>query len=515
MDVARKFRCPVLLIALGAVLAPAMAIPAPQKPAPTTAVVDPLVPAAPSSPQSTNLSMLPAPATRTLPAPGDPEFEFGGPLRKSNPKGPPQSSPEPTNTPTAPPVGPAPAPPSAQASPETDWITPDECPDPPVIVRVNPPPDSVMVPGIIVRQMRVDIRNRSTDRAAAIRDVHWINGLRRSDWVKSLSGKSRVTAAGLVVIERGPDASDIWFEHGLLLPGESMKLTLPLTPQSPGIHVLEVSFVAVGGADKPWRDQVLIPASRGNATEIFDAPADRSIQDRAGQGGIGLLRCALQNDGPTPEVTRLAYRVGLPLIQGEWLPQLTAGLAADKAVSIAGLPLQQEGSHLAYFLEPLQAWVLVRPADGESRVLLRDGENWTVLKGCRMDVAAPDLMCAAPDLSTPALLDPNAFADIAKVQTPWLGKLYNPGKTYLNPETLRAVLRRATERRTPIRVATIDPNGLGLEEILTIGVKVDAAGRWLSPSIGATTRATPADTPKADFPPRTSAPIAGSPPSPH
>jgi len=490
-------------IAMACLLLPAILVAAPTK---RTAkpersakpLANPLIAPTNALSLNTNLSTLPAPGVKTLPDPRDPEFEFGGPLRRANPNMAPEPKAESTNIPAATVAAPAPEAPDSPPS-DSDWITPDDLPSAPVAVRIIPPPDSVMVPGIFVRHMKVEIKNRSKDHVAAIRDVRWVNGLRRSDWVKSLSGKSRVTSAGLIVVERGPNASEIGFEHGLLLPGESLKLTLPLTPQSPGIHTLEVAFVTVGGPGRPWRDEVLIPASKGAATEIFDVPLDRLIQARAGQGGIGLLRCALQKNLSPQEVTRLAYRFGLPMAKGVWLSQLTAGLSAEQALARAEIP--PDAGHLAYFIEPLPAWVLIRPTDGDSRTLLKEGETWSLLRGSKIDAAAPDLMCSAPDHSTPALLDPNNFSDIVAVQTPWLGQLYNPGKTYLDPPSLRLVLRRAGERSIPIHVATIDPNGLGLEEILTLGVKVDASGRWLHPSIAPTSPKDPGSTAITD--PRT------------
>lgn len=515
MDAVPELCRRTLPIVIGMLLAAASAPAANKRDArPPQPPVSPLVPAKPTEPQITNTqSVLPAPAVRTLPAPGDPEFEFGGPLRNANPDmAPSQTRPESTNAPAAQVAAPPPATPRDPADPETEWITPDEYPDAPLAVRVIPPPDSVLVPGIFVRHMKVELRNRSANQAVAIRGVHWVHGLRRAGWVKSLSGTSRVTPAGLVIVERGPGASEIWFEHGLLLPGEMLKLNLPLTPQPPGIHVLDVAFATVGDAQRSWRDEVLILASHGDATDIFDAPADRSIQERAGHGGIGLLRGALKTDAPEPHVVRLSYRVGLPLARGDWLHQITGGLAMEKALSLAGLG--PEDPHLAYFVDPLAAWIIIRPSDGDARALLQDGDKWTLLKGCRMDVAAPDLMCSAPDRSTPALLDPNTFADIVKVQTPWVGKRYNPGKTYLKPDALRAVLRRAAERATPIRVATIDPNGLGLEEIMTIGVRVDVAGRWLSPSIGSAPGAPGGDASRATPAPGAATPIAGPLPKP-
>lgn len=509
----RKLRGLALPIVLGLLCAPPASLAAKRATASPGPPADPLVPASAPERQPTNApSALPAPAARTLPAPGDPEFEFGGPLRKGGPEtmpAPPAA--DSTNAPVAQVAAPAPVPDTQGQAPDAaaDWITPDESPDAPLALRVIPPPDSVMVPGIFVRHMKVEFKNRSTDQAIAVRGVHWIHGLRRADWVKSLPGKSRSTPAGLVIVEHGPGATDTWFEHGLLLPGESLKIALPLTPQPSGVHVLEVDFAAVGTPQKSWRDEILIPVSRGQATEIFDAPADRSIQGRAGQGGTGLLRCALQGDTPGPDVVRVSYRVGLPLARGEWLHQLTGGLAMDDALSRAGL--RPDDGHLAYFLDALRTWIFIRPADGDARALMQDGDPWAVLKGCPMDAPAPELMCVSPDGSTPALLDPSAFADIVKVQTPWVGKLYNPGKTFLKPDALRAVLRRAAERSIAIRVATIDPNGLGLEPILTFGVRVDAAGRWLSPSLGASPRPSPAPDSKTAAPAPTPPPFAGPP----
>lgn len=508
MNAGRNICAGPISVAVAAVLVPALlAAAGPKKPA-ARPLESPLAPPGKVAPAATNLSMLPAPGVKTLPHPGDPEFEFGGPLRKANPGMAPEPEPESTNVPAAVVAAP-PADSGAAVANDSDWITPDESPNAPVAVRVIPPPDSVMVPGIFVRQMKVEIKNRSSDRATAIRDVRWVNGLGKSDWVKSVSGKSRVTSVGLVVVELGPAASEIGFEHGLLLPGESLKLALPLTPQAPGIHGLEVSFVSVGDRNRPWRDQVLIAASRGAATEIFDSPIDRSIQARAGQGGVGLLRGALENkDRAAPEVTRLTYRFGLPMAKGDWLPQLTSGLSADQAIAQAGV--HPDAGYQAYFIEPLIAWVLLRPADGDSRTLLREGEHWTLLKGFKMDVAAPELMCSAPDHTTPALLDPNSFSDIVTVEIPWLGQLYNPGKTYLDPQALRAVLKRAGERSIPIHVATINPNGLGLEEILTMGVEVDPAGRWLRPKIAPVTRESQRGTAITDPLSRRSAPVANT-----
>ena len=91
--------------------------------------------------------------------------------------------------------------------------------------------------------------------------------------------------------------------------------------------------------------------------------------------------------------------------------------------------------------------------------------------------------CRREEGATPALLNPEVFADVLEVQTPYTRMYYCPGQTEVRPGDLWGVLGRAAERKLRVSVVTVDPNGLGTEDLLTIGVVLSRSGRWLEPEV--------------------------------
>jgi hypothetical protein len=95
---------------------------------------------------------------------------------------------------------------------------------------------------------------------------------------------------------------------------------------------------------------------------------------------------------------------------------------------------------------------------------------------------SPDISPAAMDLiflcaraeakAIPCVLNPEVFGDLVEVKRPFTEMYYNPGITPVPLTTLAAILNRARERHLSVELRRIDPNSLGREHVLVIGVQM-------------------------------------------
>jgi hypothetical protein len=262
------------------------------------------------------------------------------------------------------------------------------------------------------------------------------------------------------------------FEQGVLLPGEVLSVLMPLTPQHARGHLLDVSYVQVSGEKGGWRAEVLVPEDPSVLPKItFVTPTEEIIRQREGKGGMGLLRGTMSLGAQGLQVHHVRVPLELPVAQ-EADPERTGGLTPAEAAKRAGAIDEQE--FVFYYRPSMQTWFFIRQ-DGMCRALRREGESWVFHSLSKMPVNAPEFF-GSGEAQTPLLLNPEIFGERVEVMTPWTQMYYNPGETYV-------VLQLAEEKKLPVDLVTMNPNGLGVQQVLAIGVKLDFAGRWIDPAI--------------------------------
>jgi hypothetical protein len=102
-------------------------------------------------------------------------------------------------------------------------------------------------------------------------------------------------------------------------------------------------------------------------------------------------------------------------------------------------------------------------------------------------ISCPDLspveidfmfLCYRKEKKTiPCILDPEVFSDIIEVQRPYVRMYYNPGITEVPLNLFSKILARARERKIAVLLRWIDPNSLGRQYVMVVGVEVDDKGR--------------------------------------
>jgi hypothetical protein len=332
--------------------------------------------------------------------------------------------------------------------------------------------------------------------AFVLRGVRWKDG--RDDvrrWNTTLYGSpSRGEDGTISHNSMTQQLTNVAFERGLLLPGEQMTVTVPFTPQEK-LHTLEVSYAVVGnGAD--WQQEVLLPQSRDTSMSTQYVPVTMELLEARrktdGEHRLAMVRAtSTPGAAPLPLQTR-TFTIQLPLAPDTAFAR-TGGLSMQQALQQA---LDRAGSALhgnAYrgsYRPALKSWFFVS-SEGKAMALRwevppkapPDTYRWRLHLLPDMDVTAPDDFGAVRDGKTLILLRPDTFADVVKVSKPSTHMYSNPGETELTSAELWRVLARARERNIALKLVTIDPNGLGTEQILSADVKVDASGRWLDPKI--------------------------------
>lgn len=364
-----------------------------------------------------------------------------------------------------------------QSSPD-DWLSASALGGQHVLLaaRIDFPKTQAFTPGLKARQLSVVLQNDSEDSAVAVRDIAWAGLPGEVNWHVRIGGATREEKSRTVVYDPMVQSlTDLRFERGLILPGEELRVPLPLHVQPRPAHELCVSYAVVGDEIRLWRDMVLLPLGEDPLLQVF-APANaESLARRQGEGGgLALVRSTMKEGWLVLE-GQVGFTVALPRAPVA-APEQTGGLSADEAWERAGLAPGEDA--LIYYEPLLRAWFLIRRDQGSALALvLRDGEWELVPLEGRWDAAAPAVFNSAGDGGTLALLDEETFGDLVEVKRPSTSLYYDPGATQLEPDALWQVLLRASERALDVRLVGIDANGFGVERLLAIGVEVDAAGR--------------------------------------
>ncbi|MBI4880576.1 MAG: hypothetical protein HY812_13100 [Planctomycetes bacterium] len=342
--------------------------------------------------------------------------------------------------------------------------------------RIDFPKSLAFTPGLKARQVCVVLRNDGEDSAVALRAIAWAGLPGEVNWHVRIGGATREDKGRTVVYDPMVQSlTDLAFERGLLLPGEELRVPLPLNVQPRPAHELRVSYAVVGDEIRLWRDMVLLPVGEDPLLQVFAPASAESLARRMGEGGgLALVRSTMKEGWLVLE-GEVGFTVALPRAPaGE--AEETGGLSADDAWRRAGLAPGEDA--LIYYEPLLRAWFLIRCANGRAVALAKKEGEWEpVSLNGRWDAAAPAGFNSAGDGGTNALLDAEAFGDLAEVNLPSTGLYYDPGATRLEPDALWEVLRRASERALDVRLVAIDANGFGVERLLAIGVDVDARGR--------------------------------------
>jgi len=372
-----------------------------------------------------------------------------------------------------------------QTQPEHTWIH-APAPEGPISARLELEPGTQLISGLFADHVKVVVRNHSENRAVAVRSLKWWEGgIESMKWHGPIPGSSKLAEKGEIEASLNRTAQSLTslaFEKGLLLPGEQITVRMPFTPQRYPNNTLQVDYVAVGGDGDNWMDHVLIegppPAYMGST---FVRPNDRSIQNRQGKGGLGLLRSTMTlGQEQSPQVLMSHFNVPIP-IEKDYDLALTGGLTRMEAAGRAGATIE-EMNHMGYYLPKMKTWFFIR-GDGDARYLRFEDGKWVFNFMLNMPAFAPELFGRGEN-KTPILLNPDVFEGIVHVNTPTQGMYYNPGITMLDADELWQVIQHAQKKKGALLDAVvIDPNGLGRHWVLTLAVRVDASGRWEHPKI--------------------------------
>lgn len=392
-----------------------------------------------------------------------------------------------------------------------EWIRPIDG-DALLSVRLETDDDEPLIPGLQAGSARVIVRNNSDDRVVAIRGANWWEGgIASLNWYGPMQGSAAAVrgpkdpseAPGVLmdlegVIEREEKQklaevqsvsynrtvaamTDLAFERGVLLPGERLAIALPFTPQQYPNNSVHIAYVVAGGADAPWREEVLVPGEAPRPDgEVFIPANDMVIESRNGRGSMGLLRATMPLGGEGLVVQSADFEVPVPVAESYDLG-LTGGLTRAEAAGHAGATIE-EMNHLGYYLPDMKTWFFIG-ADEVTRTLRHADGEWVFDFAVRMPAFAPEFFGRHGE-ATRLLMNPEVFGHLVEVNAPSENRYYDPGLTELDAEQLWRVLGYAGGKKgMELRVVRINPNGIASRWVLTLGVRVDAAGRWEYPEL--------------------------------
>jgi len=385
----------------------------------------------------------------------------------------------------------------------------------PIAVRLETGSDEGLIPGLQARGAKVIVRNTTDDRVVAIRGARWWEaGVESLNWhgpmqgsslahagpgVEGLTDKPGDTLPASVRFHRDAAAmTGHHFEQGLLLPGQAIAVPLRFTPQQYGSNTVQIDFITVGDEESDWRDQVLIagPAPAFNG-EILVQPGDRAVEMHQGHGGLGLIEATMHADSAGPDIQSAHFELSVPIADTYDLAQ-TGGLTREEAAGRAGATIE-EMNYLGYYFPGMKTWFFVR-GDGEARTLRQVDGEWVFDFTLNMPAFAPELFgrSGAP---TMALMNPDVFSGVIDCSTPSEDRYYDPGLTPIPADDFWPVLEHAGQKKgVRFDAVVINPTGVSRQWVLTLAVRVDAAGRWEHPVIETPEEVPGADTSPADAP---------------
>ncbi len=349
----------------------------------------------------------------------------------------------------------------------------------PLVVRLVHAEEELFVPGRKALSVVVLIENPHPELAIALRSVGWKHFLPRLDWHRNLYGATREVPGGTYAHDRlAQRLTDLSFELGLLLPGEEVRVPLPLHVQGHVEPELEVEYVVVGDEQRMWQREILIPREEGSSDAVFGSPTTVGLERRRAEGGGPALARSTMKEGYLPLGRgKITFRARVALAPESKRRSRTGGVTVDEAAVRAEIEL--DDATLVYFDPLLKEWFFIGVENRRCVRMRSSGGGWSAAElAVRMHPCAPTLFGADGEGSTFALLRVEAFSDVVSVAEPSFHDVYyDAGATTLSPGDLVRVLDRAEQRGLDMDVVTIDPNGLGVERYLSVGVLVDARGR--------------------------------------
>lgn len=392
----------------------------------------------------------------------------------------------------------------AEPSSDSCWVDPIGDDAPPILVRLELDRNEKLIPGLQAESVQIVVRNISKNLVVAVRGANWWEaGVASLNWYgpvqgsvkilsESQSGQAesntladpeppvavQVTPARIqsVILNRTIAAlTDLAFEKGVLLPGEQITIPLPFTPQQYATNTVHIDYVTAGNEGVPWRELVLVPDAppRFNG-EVLVMPDDRIIKNRHGQGSLGLLRSTMGLDSTGLPIQSADFELQIPL-RKEYEVHLTGGITREEAAGRAGATIE-EINHLGYYLPDMHTWFFIG-ADEVTRTLRLEDGAWVFDFGLPMPAFAPELF-GRNGKPTRVLLNPEIFNHLVPVNTPHNKRYYDPGLTELNAEQWWQVMTYAKGKKgLALDAIVIDPNGLGQQWVLTLGVKTDSSGQ--------------------------------------
>jgi hypothetical protein len=342
------------------------------------------------------------------------------------------------------------------------------------------------LPGKLVRgrllPFHLVVRNISKEPAEAVvlRAVWW-TGDRPDErsWLRPVLGKVLEQPDGSLSLDRGVEApSDILFESAVLFPGDSIAVDMPLTIQRGGRQKVEMTYAEI--PEERWGSDIWLPGADFSSSDRFASLAHPP--GPAPRGGLAVVRASMRPN-PTPLVlAHETWSVDLPL-RPDVHGVTTGGLSWDGALARLGWEgwvRRHPSGYRGYWRDGMKSWLFVRD-DGVGAALRRDGGGWVHEKLPRMAATLPAMLESGKDAATPMLLRADVFGSLLPVRGPAQGRWYDAGVTPVPADRLWDVLRRARDRGIELRVVTWDGNGLGNEQAVSAGIRIDARGRWLNP----------------------------------
>jgi hypothetical protein len=335
--------------------------------------------------------------------------------------------------------------------------------------------------GLDIPDLKISIRNRSFDfgnggKVALLRGVFWQDdGQDPTRWLYRAPGESpgikdiqsvlsRKDSFYLHVPIGPPSLAPFMCERGLILPGQSRQLVLPLTPQGQGACKLVVQYSVIGNRGS-WKNEVFLPfeikqiesqTSQTSKNPLNSAPmlkgechtdfefflfsSRRKPASQPYSSEMSVVRSTAPFNAPALPITTQSFDLNLP-VTAEMSAAQTGGLTFKQAESLAGV---NGKSHKiwGYYRPQLDAWFFVG-LDGKAIALRKIEQRWRKQAMPDMDHAAPRLF----DELTEIYLRPEAFAGFGTGETHHGWRF----GTMARPKEFFEILERARQRHIRIR----------------------------------------------------------------
>lgn len=339
------------------------------------------------------------------------------------------------------------------------------------------------VVGIPAPDLTVIIRNNTSDKAAGVippralvlRGVEWVGG--RADirrWHGPMAGAVNENADHTFSLN--PNVARLTsqsFERGLMLPGDEIRVKVPLTRQSDEPPVLKITYAWAGDSSQ-WSEGVFLPVQGLGDMMTFVPATSDLVAARLNRGGVGALRATLAPDAAPAAEQTFTVPVDVPLGSNPDY-QLTGGISIIEAAWKSGAD-KARGPWRGSYSAALHTWFYTA-AGGQAvafeRVLVEHPPfpptappgyvpkpwKWTVRELPAMDLTAPDEFGRSANGNTAIKLDAPTFGALLPVAEPGQGRYPTTGETKVPADKFWAVLNLAREKGLHLRLTTVAPVG--------------------------------------------------------